>query len=331
MSTSNQKTPTVESWEQREAQIREERAAEFSKLTPEEQQKILTAEKTRFQEARSKLKTDLGYGGFDPAGQKKAEAANRKAEEEAHQREIENEEKKLRESQGAGEHREQQATPELTRFLVLFDAAVQNIEQKKPFEFESVALDDFARPVRQHALMRQMFDHSQKDSLSPADIRKRLEKGTAKPVQISVTVEIDMGESKNNSLGLTNLGLRLSLASLIDGHFSEKLSRFTNLALYASVLHDRQKNAEPPKATRDQAVPPREEGRFQKEREKFAITQLAENGGLLGADKAFETGATNTVAFSFNNGSVWGTFDTHGAPVNPKELQESIDKTNKET
>ena len=64
--------------------------------------------------------------------------------------------------------------------------------------------------------------------------------------------------------------------------------------------------------------------------EKFAITQLDSNGGLQGADQAFENGETAPVAFSFNNGSVWGTFESHGAPNNPKELQEALDKNSKE-
>lgn len=335
MSTPSPQPASIESWEQKEAQIRQERADQFTKLSPEEQANVLAEEKVKFQETQAKLKEDLGYGDFDPKEHQAKLKSDRQKEAAAKQAEVNQMEENLRrpkEEAGPKESKEQKPEIDLAKFLSLFTAATENIKQKKPFEFESAALDDFARPVKQKAYMKELFDHSQKAVLREEQIRERLEKGQAAPEQISLTLEVDMGEDKNNHLGLTNLQLRLSLAALTDGHLTEKLARFTNLVLYAAVMHNRQKVA----GVRQQRTGTQYENEadktkeIKKETEKFAITQMGESGGLQNASRVFELGETGSVVFAVNNGAVWGTFESHGAPVNPKQLQESIDKTGKE-
>lgn len=333
MSTPSPQPVAIESWEQKEAQIRQERAEQFAKLPPEEQQKILEQEKIKFQQEQERLKKDLGYGDFDPESHQAKIKHGQEHEAAAKKTEIAEMEAKLRQPKPETEHQEvKEKTPniELAKFLTLFDAAVENIKQQKPFEFMSVALDNFAQPIKQKAYMKKLFDHAQKADLPPAKIRERLTKGQTKPEQISLELEIDMGEDKNNHLGLTNLQLKVSLASLIDGQLTDKLARFTNLVLYAAVMHDRQKKATTQEKTTQRPAPTDREKELTKETEKFAITQVKDQGGLFGSDKDFEQGLSSPVAFSFNNGSVWGTFDSQGAPANLKELQESIDKTSKE-
>lgn len=322
----------IESWEKKDAQIRLERAEEFSKLPPEEQEKILAEEKIKFHKAQQKLKQDLGYGDFDPGHQgsedKKREDRERKEQADALE-DLEDEMDTNIEAPSKAEKQTELETAEQKRFEALFQAAEENIEQQKDFQFTSAALDDFGRQIKQSAYMRKIVDHSQQKALNSREVWARLQKGESRPNQIGVVIEIDMGEDQNNSLGLTNLRLELSLASLLDGHFSEKLSRFTNLVLYAAVMHARQKQqSSVPVMQDDREGSPAGNERINTELSERGVSQIGENGGLDMAKGIFESGRTGTVAFSFNNGAVWGTFEEHGAPNNPKELQESLDKTN---
>lgn len=329
-------TPTphpLESWEQREAQIRAERAAEFSRLSPEEQQKLLAGEKKTFEESQQKLRQDLGYGQFK--AERSPGPSDRTVEDQEREQAVAEMEGRLleRDSRAAPQEKnEQESLLDLKNFLILFDAAVDNISGHKPFEFPSVALDDFGRPVTQKAFMRQIFDHSQSHKLRTDQIRERLLKKEARPEQISLDMEIDMGEDQNNSLGLTNLHLRLSLASLAEGHLTEKLARFTNLVYFAAFLHHRQQSQLP--VTPAEGNRPRpateQDNLYSQQKRRFAIGELSANGGLQLGDGIFEQGQTGTVVFSFNNGAVWGTFDEQGAPASPHQLQEALDKINLE-
>lgn len=325
----NQDEGVIESWEKKEAQIKLERAEEFSKLSPEEQEKILAEEQIKFQQAQKKLKQDLGYGDFDPdqvgASDKTGEEEEKKEKVAALENLEAEMDTKTEAPSGAEKVPETEAQK---RFEALFQAAEENIEQQKDFRFTSAALDDFGRQIKQTAYMQRIVDHSQQKNLDSREIWKRLQKGESRPNQIGLVIEIDMGEDRNNSLGLTNLQLELSLASLLDGHISEKLSRFTNLVLYAAVMHDRQQKQLPVQAAKDdRETSPAIDNNIDKELSDKSISQVGDDGGLNMAHGIFEGGRTGTVAFSFNNGAVWGTFEEHGAPHNPKELQESLDKT----
>lgn len=334
MSTQANPDPkSLESWERKEAIIRAERAEEFARLSPEEQQKILAEEKKAFEQSRQKLRADLGYGSFDQDAAKKP-ALSPEAEEQEKALAAREMEQKLSNPEPPGrpaEKKEHHSTVDLPKFLALFDAARENIARQKPFEYQSVALDDFGRPVSQRAYMRGLFDHSQQLALDPDKIRQNVLKGKTRPEQISLDIEVDMGEQGDNSLGLTNLRLRLSLASLAEGQLLEKLARFTNMVYFAAHLHDRQKKLPVSGKEKEETGPVSPQHiEIEKQKRQFKFGQLAADGGLRQSDGLFTGGNTGTVAFAINNGAVWGTFETHGAPSSPLVLQEALDKINLE-
>lgn len=324
-----------ESWEQHETQIRLERADEFAKLSPAEQQKILSEEKIKFEKMQKEAKTELGFKPFDPA---KAKADRPTPEQEAAERQkaLAKFERSLNTPADAKSKKDgskEKETPfDEKRFYELFEAAVDNIHGQKPFEFQSVALNDFGAKSSHLAKMTKLTDFSQKKDLPPAEILSRLKEKKASPNQITLRVEVDMGENQNNDLGLTNLSFEIPLVALIEGRFIQKLTKFTNLVFFAALLHDREAKketkpaAEPPKPKSGELEKPIKEKPFN----KFGLTKVDENGSLRGGSGAFEQGDTSTVAFACNNGFIWGTFDQHRVPNDPKELQEALDKTSLE-
>lgn len=324
-----------ESWEQHETQIRLERADEFTKLSPAEQQKILAEEKTKFEKMQKEAKTEFGFKPFDPV---KAKADRPTPEQEAADRQqaLAKFEQSLNSSPDSKPKKEspkgKEAPFDEKRFYQLFEGAVDNIKGQKPFEFQSMSLNNLGSQSSHSAKMLKLTDNSQKKDLEPGEILSRLKEKQASPNQITVRVEVNMGEDQNNNLGLTDVSFEIPLASLMDGHFIQKLTKFTNLVFFAALLHDKQKKqglkpgAETPNSKPGEAKKPTKEQPFN----KFGLIKLAENGGLQGGAGAFEQGDTSTVAFACNNGFVWGTFDQHRAPDDPKELREALDKSNTE-
>jgi len=340
---SQNQLPSPERWEDKEAQIRLERAEEFSQLTPAEQAKILTGEHEKFLREREKTKQEMRYGEFNPAAKENAQekAAREKREQEQTAKELAALEGKTKGGKPApkekGQSREQREKERAEKFKTYFNAAGENIEKKVDFQFKSAALNDFGKEVVHHARMIKITDHSQKADLKPEEIWKRYEKKEAKEGQIGLQIEINMGEEKNNNLGLTNLKMEIALSSLIDNTFSEQMKKFTNMVFFAAHMHDRQVQLLPatPEAAREQKKKP--DGKENKQQKaldqaykQYSINQAADHGGLEAAAGYFEQERTGTVAFAFNNGDVWGTFDSASTPVSTKELQEALDKINQE-
>jgi hypothetical protein len=322
-----------ESWEQKEIQIKLERAEEFAKLTPDQQNKILAEEKIKFEKTKAAAREDLGYKPFKP-GQKKAETIRQEDEEKARElAKFEGGDKGKR-APGAPEQKDkpkEMTTPEMKRFMEIFNAAVENISGKKPFEFTSMSVDNLGQPAKHHAIMKKLVDHSQFNDLKPEEISRRLQHQETSPWQIGLQIEIDMGEDQKNHLGLTNLALELSVASLMDGHFSEKLVRFTNLAFFAAALHkkNKEKQMAPPKD-----VAKKNELKIDQtstnQAQKFGVSKIGEDAALAVVAPAIAIGPNAPAIFAFNQGSIWGTIDSQGTPANPKELQETLDKISKE-
>ncbi len=324
----------TESWEQKEVQIRLERAEEFAALSPEKQAEILVREKAKFQEEQARLKKELGYGEhYDPA-KAKVDPARQKQEQEQKEAELrvfEHREDSDQSKKMTAEQRESLKEQEFKRY---FEAAVVNIEEKKPFDFRSVALDDFGKQVVHQARMVQLLDHSQKNDLKPAEIWQRIENKQAGRGQIGVKFEIDMGEDRKNNLGLTNVSLEISLESLMEGGLTEKLKRFTNLVFFAAQSHDRALKKQPaatPAGPSKTARPERKENdALERNYKKYSLNYSDKDSRLATPEGAVKQGGTTPVAFSFNNGEVWGSFNPDSAPVDPKELQEALDQIGNE-
>lgn len=285
----------------------------------------MVEEKQKFEQSQAKVREDLGYKPFKP-GQKSPEVL--KLEEEEKKRELASLEGKDQKKEQAKEF----PSAEMKRFMEIFNAAEENIYWKKPFEFTSMSLDDFGRPSKHHAVMKKLVDHSQHEDLQSDKIRQRLEKKETKPWQIGLQIEIDMGEDKNNHLGLTNLELEVSVTSLLEGHFSEKLARFTNLAFFAASLHQKSKNSqmEKPKEKASKNEPKINQSATT-QGQKYGVSKIGEDAALAVIAPAIAIGPNAPAAFAFNHGSVWGTIESQGNPANPKELQEALDKISKET
>ncbi len=316
-----------ESWEQKEVQIRLERAEEFAKLTPQEQQKTLDQEKIKFHQEQTKARENLGYKKFEsthPDLARTKEEARQKADE------LAKFEKNLDQKNKKEGLKEKPEDLDLKRFKEILTAAEENITKRKSFEFQSIDLDNKGQRVTHQAFMTKLLDHSQKnEDLTAGQIWQRIEQKAALPTQISLQIEVDMGEDKGNHLGLTNLRLEVSLASLLDGHFLEKLTNFTNMVFFAAELHHRQGQAEqkkplPPEPDKNAAA--KVDQTTVQAAAPFGLTSLVTNGSILPSIGAFQAGQTTAAAFSFNQGAVWGTFDTQKVPANPRELQEAYDK-----
>ena len=318
------KNPNPESLE---LQAQRRRDEEFSRLPPEEQARIRAEEREKRRQAQERLNQAF-YGNLlqDTTTDDKPndEPQTDKAKPLDSKNTADNHESETPSVRTNNERRE----INLERFLILFDAAVANIDGNKPFGFDSAALDDFGNMSTQNAYMRRLIDHSQMGGSDASGIRSRLENKKTRPEQISLDIEIDMGERKHNStLGLTNITLRLSLASLMEGGLSEKLTHYTNLVYYAVQLHTRQKQLQTTKPDEvDTNRRQTQQTEIDEQKRRFALGELSENGSFQQIDGLFAQSTTNTVAFSCNNGSIWGTFDSHGAAVNRLELQEALDK-----
>ena len=312
----DQQNNSIENWEQREAQIRREKADEFSKLSPAEQAKILAKEKAEFESNKSKLREDLGYKPFDPEKHKKTSTGFEHSLDKKTDKKV-------------------KLPPEdLKRFYELFDAAADNISGKKAFPFEASAVDDLGKTARFKAVMSKLTDHSEKSQLSPQEILERLNQEKSSPYQIGITILIDMGEQKDNHLGLTNLSMEVPLVALLSGHFTEKVAQFTNLVLFAAALHDKQQkelSKIAPNITKTDKKP-----------ESPVLEKISKTESLYGLQVydaasqinptagALEQGDTSALTFACNNGSVWGQLDLSGKMASGVELQESVDKISKE-
>jgi hypothetical protein len=325
-----------ENWEQKEVQIKLERAEEFSKMTPEQQAKVLVEEKARFQEEQAKVKKDLGYGEHYDPSKAKADPRQRDLEAKAKAEELAMFEHREDSGQSKKMTPEQKEVLEKKQFKEYFNAAAENIEQKKPFEFHCVALDDFGRQVAHQARMIKLIDHSQRNDLKPAEIWERIEKKQAKRGQVGLKFEIDMGEDKRNSLGLTNISMEMSLQSLMEGGLAEKLSRFTNLVYFAAQAHDRAKPDTPPPAAtgteRPKTAKPEKKANpaLEQNYKKYSINYSDKGENQINSTGALEQGESAPVVFSLNNGEVWGNFNPNSVPNNPKELQDALDKIGNE-
>lgn len=322
----NTQLDTNESWEQRETQIRLERAEEFAKMSPTDQIKVLEEEKVKFNKEKEEARKTLGFQKFDPKASAKAKQQTHYDEQSFKDRELAKFEQTLDKKNAKADTEAAERAPQVdqNRFNELYQAAIHNIESKKPFEFQSMAVDDHGRLASHFARMTKITDHSQKNDLSPAEVSDRLSKKQTKPEQIGLTIDIDMGEDQNNHLGLMNLRLELPLASLQEGHFSEKIAKFTNIVLFAATLHDKQQkvaNSKPAEVDQKKSF----SQDIEKIKEKSGLKTLRNEGGMNN-NPSLEQGDLSTVTFSCNNGAIWGTFDQHGISADPKELQESLDK-----
>ncbi|MCC7432395.1 hypothetical protein IT412_02605 [Candidatus Peregrinibacteria bacterium] len=322
----NTQLDTNESWEQRETQIKLERAEEFAKMSPADQVKVLEEEKVKFTKEKEEARKSLGFQKFDPKASAEAKKQTSKDEQTSKDSELAKFEQSLdkKSPQAQPEASEKDSQVDQKRFNELYQAAIRNIESQKPFEFQSMAADDHGRLANHFARMTRITDHSQKSDLSPAEVSDRLLKKQTKPEQIGLTIDIDMGEDQNNHLGLMNLRLELPLASLQEGHFSEKIAKFTNIVLFAATLHDKQQkvsNSKPAEIDQKKSF----SQDLEKIKEKSGLKTLRSEGGLNN-NPSLEQGDLSTVTFSCNNGAIWGTFDQHGISSNPKELQEALDK-----
>lgn len=312
----DQQNNAVESWEQREAQIRKEKADEFSKLTPAEQAKILAKEKAEFEDKKNKLREDLGYKPFDPDKHKKASTG-------------------FEHSLDKKTDKKDKLPPEdLKRFYELFNAASENISGKKAFPFEAAAVDDLGKVAKFKAVMSKLTDHSEKTELNPEQILERLNQEKSSPYQIGVTVVIDMGEQKDNNLGLTNLSMEIPLVALLSGHFTERIAQFTNMVLFAATLHDRQQkemNRLVPAGTKVDKKPnsPTLE-KITKTESQYGLNVYDASSQINPTAGALEQGDTSAITFACNNGSVWGQVDLSHKMASGVELQESVDKISKE-
>ncbi|MCC6643462.1 hypothetical protein IT411_01825 [Candidatus Peregrinibacteria bacterium] len=308
-----------ESWEQKQAELEKDNADMLAKMTPEQKADFLAKEKIEFQKNQDKLRADLGYKKFDPEEHKKALAGQK--ESTGFEQSLDKKKEKL-------------PPADLKRFYELFTAATENIDGKKKFDFQSAAIDDLGKPVQHLARMSRLTDHSQKKVLQPAEILDRLQKEEASPFQIGLQIDIDMGEDKNNHLGLTNLSLEVPLVALLEGNFSERISHFTNLVLYAAVMHDKQQKEQAKAAPAVAGVPQQPSKtveKFEQEEQKFGLSQVGSSGSILPSHGGLEFGDTSTVTFNCNNGSVWGLLDLNAKPASGETLQESVDKISKET
>jgi hypothetical protein len=330
-----------ESWEQRRVQLELERAEEFAKLSPEKKALVLQEEKLRFEQEQSRLKKELGYSDhYDPA-KAKASPEQQKAEQRQKEQELRDFQKSLSRDQKTDRSSRESEIMHLEEFHRYFNAAQENIQLKKAFPFKSVSVDDFGRQVKFAGRMVKLVDHSpdlKEKDLKPGEIWQRVEQKKTKPSDIGLKIEINMGEDKNNHLGLTNIGFEMSLEYLMEGGLSEKLSRFTNLVFFAAMMHERQnKLALPVQPDVRSGAPAKKIGEEQKKLtainqalQKFSVMQNGTNERLSGSQGELNERKITTVAYSINNGQIWGTFDSHGAPVNPRELQEALDKINLE-
>jgi hypothetical protein len=322
-----------ESWEQREVQIKLEQAEQMAKMSPEQQAKFLLEERARFQEEQVKLKKELGYGEhYDPA-KAKADPARQKEEQQQKEAELRFFEHREDPDRAKKMTPEQKESLQKQEFKKYFDAAAENIEQKKPFDFKSVALDNFGRQVIHQARMVKLTDHSQKNDLKPAEIWQRIEKKQAKRSQIGLKFDVDMGEDKKNSLGLTNVSMEISLESLMEGGLTEKLSRFTNMVYFAAQAHDRARQTELPASPatgtdKPKTAKPEKKTNpaLEQNYKKYSINYSDKGEGQVNSAGALEQEGGSPVVFSLNNGEVWGSFRPETVPNNPKELQEALDK-----
>lgn len=312
----DQQNNLIENWEQREAQIRKEKADEFSKLSPTEQAKILAKEKAEFEANKSKLREDLGYKPFDPEKHKKPSTG-------------------FEQSLDKKTDKKDKLPPEdLKRFYELFDAAADNISGKKAFPFEAAAVDDLGKTAKFKAVMSKLTDHSEKSELNPQEILERLNQEKASPYQIGVTVMIDMGEQKGNHLGLTNLSMEIPLIALLSGHFTERVTQFTNMVLFAATLHDRQQKElskiapNAPKSDKKPESPTLE--KITKTEKQYGLNVYDASSQVTPTAGALEQGDTSAITFACNNGSVWGQVDLSHKMASGLELQESVDKISKE-
>ena len=312
----DQQSNQIESWEQREAQIRKEKADEFSKLTPDEQAKILAKEKAEFEADKAKLRNDLGYKPFDPEKHKKSSTG-------------------YEHSLDKKTDKKDKLPPEDTkRFYELFNAAAENIAGKKAFPFEAAAVDDLGKTPKFKAVMSKLTDHSEKAELNPEQILERLNQEKASPYQIGVTVVIDMGEQKDNHLGLTNLSMEIPLASLLSGHFTDRIAQFTNMVLFAAALHDRQQKElskiAPAFSKQDKKPESPTLEKISKTQNQYGLQVYDTSSQVTPTIGALEQGDTSAITFACNNGSVWGQVDLSHKIASGVELQEAVDKISKE-
>jgi hypothetical protein len=315
-----------ESWEKREMQIRLERAEEFAKLNPEEQTKLLEQEKKVFQRDQEEARKKMGFQKYEPGKAEQLREVNSQEEKKDKESELSELEKDL----GFSTDQKTESKKEkidLAKFDQIYKAAIENIKTHKVFQFQSLAVDDHGRLSTHLAKMVSLSDHSQKGGVKPEEIAKRLLNKQANPSQIGLVVEIDMGEDKENHLGLTNISMEIPLASLLDGHFSEKIAKFTNTVLFAATLHQKTQSgliktttSQPGKSQEKKSL-----GSVDVLKKKSAIRDLGTNKSI-NSNNYLENGDLSTVTFSCNHGAVWGSFDQHGLPVNQQELQESLDK-----
>ncbi len=312
----DQSNNPVESWEQREAQIRKEKADEFSKLTPSEQANILAKEKADFSASKNKLREDLGYKPFDPEKHKKSSTG-------------------FEHSLDKKTDKKDKLPPEdIQRFYDLFNAATENITGKKAFPFEASAVDDLGKTARFKAVMSNLTDHSEKLELNPAQILERLNQGKSSPYQIGVTIVVDMGEQKDNNLGLTNLSMEIPLAALLSGHFTERISHFTNMVLFAATIHDKAQKESSKIASASPKTDKKPESpildRIHKTANRYGLQVYDTSSQVTPTAGALEQGDISAITFACNNGSVWGQVDLSHKMASGAELQESVDKISKE-
>lgn len=306
----------VESWEQRETQIRKEKADEFGKLTPAEQANILAKEKVDFDASKKKLREDLGYKPFDPEKHKKSSTG-------------------FEHSLDKKTDKKDKLPPEdLKRFYDLFNAATENISGKKEFPFEAAAVDDLGKTARFKAVMSKLTDHSEKTALNPEQILEHLNQEKSSPYQIGVTVMIDMGEQKDNHLGLTNLSMEIPLVALLSGHFTERVVHFTNMVLFAATIHNKEQKEiskiipAGPKTDKKPESPTLD--RIHKTESQYGLQVYDTSSQVTPTVGALEHGDTSAITFACNNGSVWGQVDLSHKMTSGVELQESVDKISKE-
>lgn len=321
-----------DSWEEREKQIRLERLYEFAKLSPQEQQKILQEEKIKFQKYQEQARESLGYKKFNSENINLSE--DQKKEEKLQEAELLKINQELQQgdqvqSEKSGENEIADDINEdklFKRYKEMYFAAVENISKKISFEFSSISLNDKGRNSIHKAFMTDIIDNSEgeKKENDYSKIWQKIERKEISPNQITILFEIDMGEDKDNNLGLKNLSLEIPLGALLDGKLSEKLSRFTNIIFFAADQYKRRNNFNIQGRNQDNEQKPVKILTNQ-ELQKIGITRINE-GPVRPNIGEFAKGNTNTIAFSFNNGFIWGTLDSFNLPQNPQQLSEAIDK-----
>ncbi len=321
-----------DSWEEREKQIRLERMDEFSKLNPQEQQKILQEEKLKFQKSQEQTRESLGYKKFNSENIDFSE--EKEEEEKLQEEELLKINQELQQGYQPSVKKEKQSNQNeeqlYQRYKEMYFAVVENISKKLSFEFRSISLNDKGRNSIHKAFMTDIIDNSEggKKESDYSKIWQKIEKKEMSPNQITILFEIDMGEDKDNNLGLKNLSLEIPLGALLDGKLSEKLSKFTNIVFFAADQYQRKNNFNIQERSQNNQQKPVKILTDQ-ELQKIGITRI--NGGSVRPNIGeFAKGNINTIAFSFNNGFIWGTLDSFNLPQDPQQLSESIDKKQKD-